>query len=234
MKAYIPNPLDTEHIVLPEALNELTEQMARNVHEVWAKGRIDEGWSYGEQRDDQQKKHPCLVAYEELPETEREYDRNTAIQTLKLILKLGFKISKYSIRSIDSAVIARIKRIYRGFCWTMGGTLAIAALVIVSLAFSPYFEYDSWPILVTMTIVGLCAICWTGYYGRQLLKIYTDSRKQIFDTELSLYRESVRREELILNEQTNDELQNLKIEIKRKDLKIAELEKEIKKIKEGK
>ena len=78
-----------------------------------------------------------------------------------------------------------------------------------------------------MTIVGLCAICWTGYYGRQLLKIYTDSRKQIFDTELSLYRESVRREELILNEQTNDELQNLKI-------KIAELEKEIKKIKEGK
>lgn len=115
MKTYIPNPLDTEHIVLPEALNELTEQMARNVHEVWAKGRIDEGWSYGEQRDDQQKKHPCLVAYEELPETEREYDRNTAIQTLKLILKLGFKISKYSIRSIDSAVIARIKRIYRGF-----------------------------------------------------------------------------------------------------------------------
>lgn len=103
MKTYIPNPLDTEHIVLPEALNELTEQMARNVHEVWAKGRIDEGWSYGEQRDDQQKKHPCLVAYEELPETEREYDRNTAIQTLKLILKLGFKISKYSIRSIDSA-----------------------------------------------------------------------------------------------------------------------------------
>lgn len=67
MKTYIPNPLDTEHIVLPEALNELTEQMARNVHEVWAKGRIDEGWSYGEQRDDQQKKHPCLVAYEELP-----------------------------------------------------------------------------------------------------------------------------------------------------------------------
>lgn len=116
----------------------------------------------------------------------------------------------------------------------MGGTLAIAALVIISLAFSPYFEYDSWPILVTMTIVGLCAICWTGCYGRQLLKIYTDSRKQIFDTELSLYRESVRREELILNEQTNDELQNLKIEIKRKDLKIAELEKEIKKIKEGK
>ena len=112
MKTYIPNPLDTEHIVLPEALNELTEQMARN---------------------DQQKKHPCLVAYEELPETEREYDRNTAIQTLKLILKLGFKISKYSIRSIDSAVIARIKRIYRGFCWTMGGTLAIAALVMDGL-----------------------------------------------------------------------------------------------------
>lgn len=234
MKTYTPNPLDTKDMVLPEALNELTEQMARNVHEVWAKGRINEGWSYGEQRDDQLKKHPCLVSYEELPETEREYDRNTAIQTLKLILKLGFRIQKHSIKPINPAIIARIKRIYCGFCWAMGGTIAMAVLAIAALIFSPHFGYDSWLILVTVTVVGLCAICWTGYYGRQLLRIYTDSRRQIFDTELSLYRESVRREELILNEQTHNELQDLKIEIKRKDLKIAELEKEIKKIKEGK
>lgn len=72
----------------------MIERMARNVHDVWAQGRIAEGWTYGEQRDDKQKTHPCLVPYEELPDAEREYDRQTAVQTLKMILKLGFKIHK--------------------------------------------------------------------------------------------------------------------------------------------
>ena len=68
--------------------------MARNVHDVWAQGRIAEGWTYGEQRDDKKRTHPCLVPYEELSDAEREYDRQTAVQTLKLILKLGFKIHR--------------------------------------------------------------------------------------------------------------------------------------------
>lgn len=91
---YTPAPLDTRDIELPKELDELIERMARNVHDVWAQGRIAEGWTYGEQRDDKQKTHPCLVPYEELPDAEREYDRQTAVQTLKLILKLGFKIHK--------------------------------------------------------------------------------------------------------------------------------------------
>lgn len=92
MKTYIPTPLNTQDVELPKSLDKLTEQMARNVHEVWAQGRIAEGWHYGEQRNDILKTHPCLVPYEKLPDAEREYDRQTAIQTLKLILKLGFKI----------------------------------------------------------------------------------------------------------------------------------------------
>lgn len=91
---YKPQPIDTDDVVLPEELNELIEQLARNVHDVWAKSRMDEGWSYGEQRDDNKKHHPCLVEYDELPDLEKEYDRNTAMGTLKLIKKLGFKISK--------------------------------------------------------------------------------------------------------------------------------------------
>lgn len=91
---YEPHPLDTSDIQLPEDLSVLVEQMAKNVHEVWAETRIRQGWTYGEQRDDEKKHHPCLVAYEELPEEEKVYDRNTSISTLKLILKLGFKISK--------------------------------------------------------------------------------------------------------------------------------------------
>lgn len=91
---YNPNPIDTSHVQLSDELNQLVEQLARNVHDNWALGRINEGWTYGSQRDDKNKKHPCLVDYDELPENEKEYDRNTAVETIKLILKLGWNIEK--------------------------------------------------------------------------------------------------------------------------------------------
>ncbi len=91
---YNPNPIDTSDIQLPEELNPLLEAMAKNVHEIWAQERINQGWTYGEKRDDMLKQHPCLIAYEGLPEEEKMYDRNTSIETLKLIVKLGFKISR--------------------------------------------------------------------------------------------------------------------------------------------
>lgn len=89
---YIPQPIDTSDVKLPKELETLVEQMAKNVHEVWAQTRISQGWTYGAERNDALKHHPCLVPYEELPESEKEYDRNTSVETLKLILKLGFKI----------------------------------------------------------------------------------------------------------------------------------------------
>ena len=82
---------------MPEELNPLLEAMAKNVHEIWAQERIKQGWKYGEKRDDAKKHHPCLVPYEELPEEEKVYDRNTSVETLKLILKLGFKIEQKQV-----------------------------------------------------------------------------------------------------------------------------------------
>lgn len=91
---YTPQPIDTNDIELPVELNSLIEQMAKNVHEVWAQNRIKQGWTWGKERSDELKTHPCLVSYEELTEDEKLYDRRTAVETLKLIMKLGFKISK--------------------------------------------------------------------------------------------------------------------------------------------
>ena len=91
---YIPEPMDLTSVDLPESLIQLSERIAENVHEVWAKARMDEGWTYGEKRDDIHKKHPCLVPYDELPEEEKEYDRNTAMNTIKMVKKLGFRIEK--------------------------------------------------------------------------------------------------------------------------------------------
>ena len=91
---YTPQPIDTKDVKLSKKLETLVEQMAKNVHEVWAAGRIAEGWTYGEKRDDEKKTHPCLVPYEELPESEKEYDRNTCLETLKFIIRAGYQIEK--------------------------------------------------------------------------------------------------------------------------------------------
>lgn len=91
---YTPQPIETKGITLPEELNALAEKIARNVHEVWSAGRMNDGWTYGQERNDALKEHPCLVPYEELSEIEKEFDRNTSQETIKLIMKLGFKITK--------------------------------------------------------------------------------------------------------------------------------------------
>lgn len=91
---YIPKPIDTSGVELPDELTALAEEIARNVHEVWAEARIRQGWTYGHARNDAEKQTPCLVPYDELSEEEKDYDRNTAQETIKLIVKLGFRISK--------------------------------------------------------------------------------------------------------------------------------------------
>ncbi|MBE6734230.1 MAG: Ryanodine receptor Ryr [Ruminococcaceae bacterium] len=91
---YTPKPVDTSAVVLSEDLLELTEKIAENVHEVWAVGRIKEGWIYGEVRDDSKKTTPCLVPYDELSDNEKEYDRNTALETIRLIISLGYEVKK--------------------------------------------------------------------------------------------------------------------------------------------
>ena len=94
MKTYTPTPIDTKEIRLPDDILELSEMLARNTHEVWSTSRIAQGWTYGPVRDDAQKNNPCLVPYEDLPEQEKDYDRSTSMETLKLILSLGYTITK--------------------------------------------------------------------------------------------------------------------------------------------
>lgn len=93
-KTYLPQPVDTSQVELPQELIDLGEAIAENVHDVWAQGRLSEGWTYGPVRDDTKKQTPCLVPYSDLPEVEKAYDRNTAFETLKFILAKGFKIEK--------------------------------------------------------------------------------------------------------------------------------------------
>jgi len=93
---YEPKPVDTSRVRLTDSLLELTELLAENTHEVWARQRLEDGWTYGPERDDEGKRHPCLIPYDELPESEKEYDRNTALETLRVIAALGFRLDRGS------------------------------------------------------------------------------------------------------------------------------------------
>ena len=92
--SYQPQPMDTSKIKLPEELVELTEHLAENAHDIWAQRRMAEGWTHGPERDDNARKHPDLIPYGELPDSEKEYDRTAAMETLKGIVAMGYKIEK--------------------------------------------------------------------------------------------------------------------------------------------
>lgn len=91
---YQPKPIDTSEIQLPEDIEQLKEKLAENIHEIWALQRMKEGWTYGKERNDVKKEHPNLVPYEQLSEEDKDYDRNTAMETLKTIISLGYTIKK--------------------------------------------------------------------------------------------------------------------------------------------
>ena len=93
---YKPNPINTSDVKLSDDILALGEMLAKNAHEVWSEGRITDGWTYGENRDDKLKQHPCLIPYDDLPEEEKFFDRATAMETLKFIIKHGFEIKKQS------------------------------------------------------------------------------------------------------------------------------------------
>jgi hypothetical protein len=91
---YQPKPIDTSDVQLSATLLALTEQLAENAHDLYARQRMAEGWRYGLQRNDVTKENPTLVPYQDLPESEKDYDRNMAMETLKAIIALGYRIEQ--------------------------------------------------------------------------------------------------------------------------------------------
>ena len=107
---YEPRPIDTSGIVLSRELSELTELLAENTHDLWARRRLAEGWRYGPERNDANKTHPDLVHYSELVEAEKDYDRTTAIETVKVFVSLGYRIEppahRESVETDSSAPVS--------------------------------------------------------------------------------------------------------------------------------
>ncbi len=117
-ESYIPKPLDTSKVQLTDEIIRLTELFAANAHDVWAQQRVLEGWTFGPERNDDRKEHPYLVSYEELPESEKEYDRKTSLETVKTLISLGYKkdradrdslVASDDLKARANAVIDKLK-----------------------------------------------------------------------------------------------------------------------------
>ena len=109
MNTYIPKPIDLSDVELTEDLNELREAIAENAHEIWAENRQKEGWTYGPVRNDALKQNPDMVPYSKLPESEKEYDREMAMKTIKLLLKLGYDLIKREETELYQVLKKRIQ-----------------------------------------------------------------------------------------------------------------------------
>lgn len=124
MMDYIPKSIDLSDVELTEDLNDLREAIAENAHEIWAENRQMEGWSYGPQRDDYLKQTPDMVPYSQLPESEKEYDREMAMKTIKLLKKLGYDLIKCEETELYQVLKQRIRHAKEEFhCRRCGNVL---------------------------------------------------------------------------------------------------------------
>ena len=119
---YKPSPLDLSDVHLPDSLSELTEAIAENTHEIWSKNRMKDGWTYGPERDDKALKHPDLLPYSDLKEGEKEYDRATAMNAIKLIVK-GKLLSQKPVNHVltgnavtltDNVFVPELVKLFQG------------------------------------------------------------------------------------------------------------------------
>lgn len=124
MEKYTPNPINVSEVELDDSLIKLREAIAENAHDVWAAERIKEGWTYGDIRDESKMQTPCLVPYSSLPDAEKEYDRKMAINTLKLIKKMGYDIVKIHDTELYRELLLHIREAINEYrCPECGGVV---------------------------------------------------------------------------------------------------------------
>ena len=91
--SYTPKPLDTSGTVLPTGLEELTESLAKNVHEVRVTGKIAAGCKYGPDIDEIKNEHACAMSYESFTEEENDLSFATTLKSIRFFLLQGNRLA---------------------------------------------------------------------------------------------------------------------------------------------
>jgi len=94
--AYEPKSLDLTNVQISADLVNLVEQLAEITHDNWVRQRLADGWRQGQRRNDLQKEHPGIVPYDDLPESEKEYDRKISLGVVQAMIALGYRVESSS------------------------------------------------------------------------------------------------------------------------------------------
>uniref|UniRef100_A0A8C3VA48 Ryanodine receptor 1 n=1 Tax=Catharus ustulatus TaxID=91951 RepID=A0A8C3VA48_CATUS len=89
---YKPAPLDLSHVRLTPAQLTLVDRLAENGHNVWARDRVQQGWTYSTTQDIKNKRNPRLVPYNLLDEGTKATNRESLCQAVRTLLGYGYNI----------------------------------------------------------------------------------------------------------------------------------------------
>uniref|UniRef100_A0A7M4FPQ6 Ryanodine receptor 3 n=1 Tax=Crocodylus porosus TaxID=8502 RepID=A0A7M4FPQ6_CROPO len=101
---YKPAPLDLSEVKLLPSQEVLVDKLAENAHNVWAKDRIKQGWTYGIQQDLKNKRNPRLVPYALLDERTKKSNRDSLREAIRTFAGYGYNIEPPDQEITDQAM----------------------------------------------------------------------------------------------------------------------------------
>ncbi|XP_062415583.1 ryanodine receptor 3 isoform X4 [Pungitius pungitius] len=117
---YKPAPLDLSDVKLNAGQEVLVDKLAENAHNVWAKDRIKQGWTYGIQQDLKSRRNPRLVPYAFLDERTKKSNRDSLREAIRTMVGYGYDIDPpdqeavhvVNDQSIDTIRFFRVEQTY--------------------------------------------------------------------------------------------------------------------------
>ncbi|XP_047673442.1 ryanodine receptor 2 isoform X7 [Tachysurus fulvidraco] len=114
---YKPAPMDLSHIKLASTQEAMVDRLAENAHNVWARDRIRQGWTYGIQQDVKNKRNPRLVPYALLDERTKKSNKDSLREAVRTLLGYGYNLEApdqdHAARADINNVSAERFRIFR-------------------------------------------------------------------------------------------------------------------------
>lgn len=112
---YKPSPLDLNAVSLTPKLEELVDQLAENTHNLWAKERIQQGWTYGLNEDSENYRSPHLVPYSKVDEAIKKANRDTASETVRTLLVYGYQLDPPTQEANEALLAEALRQKFAAF-----------------------------------------------------------------------------------------------------------------------
>uniref|UniRef100_A0A3P9P1N7 Ryanodine receptor 2 n=1 Tax=Poecilia reticulata TaxID=8081 RepID=A0A3P9P1N7_POERE len=120
---YRPAPIDLRQITLSSADKDVVTLLAENHHNIWARERIKQGWTYGPEQDIKGKRSPHLVPYSLVDEGMRKAGMASMREAVRLLLAFGYSLESLTPLSkpcLFSVEKSRVFRPDKSYAVTMG------------------------------------------------------------------------------------------------------------------